>query len=210
MVAVVGKKIGMSRIYTDTGAVVPVTLIKIYESLVSGFKSHEDRNFNQVTLSYGKDSKTERRISKPVLGFYRKNNLEPHDNMRTFKVGKDVECAVGDIFGINKLEEGALVSVTGISKGKGFAGVMKKYGFGGQPAQHGVSVTHRSLGSTGNRRREAKVNKGKKMPGHMGAEQVTVKNLEVVRVEGDDRIICVKGAVPGYRGAELVIRITNA
>ncbi len=209
MTAVVGKKLGMSRIYTNNGEVIPVTLIKIYESLISDFKKYEDKDFNHITISYGKDKKTEKRIKKPVLGFYKKKNLEAYNNMKTFKVSKGSEFNIGDFIGLNVLKEGFIVDVTGISKGKGFAGAMKRHGFGGLEAAHGVSISHRSIGGTGTKRREGKVIKGKKMAGHMGSEKVTVKNLEIIKIENDDNVICVKGAVPGCKGAELVIKTSN-
>ena len=209
MTAVVGKKLGMSRIYANNGEVIPVTLIKIYEGLISNFQKYDDRDYNHITISYGKDKKTEKRIKKPVLGFYKKNNLEPYDNMKTFKVAKDREFNIGDFIGLNALKEGFVVDVTGMSKGKGFAGAMKRHGFSGLEAAHGVSISHRSLGGTGTKRREGRVMKGKKMAGHMGFDKVTVKNLKIVKIENDDNVICVKGAVPGCKGAELIIKTSN-
>ncbi len=209
MVAIVGKKLGMSRLYLDNGSVVPVTLIKIYDSLVSNFKNYEDKDFNHISLSYGKDKKTEKKINKSVLGFYKKNNLEPYNNIKTFKVNKEEIFNIGDILDYTQFKEGDVVSVTGISKGKGYAGVMKRHNFAGLEAAHGVSISHRSLGSTGNRRREGKVKKGKKMAGHMGSDKVTVKNLQVVKIESEDGVICVKGAVPGSKGSDLVIKVLN-
>jgi large subunit ribosomal protein L3 len=201
----VGSKLGMSRIYLESGVVVPVTLIKVYESIVSDFRECSDKNFNQVTISYGKDSKTEKRIDKPVLGFYRKRNLEAYNSMRTFKVGKDVRFAIGDNLMVDRLSQNEKVNISGLSKGKGFAGAVKRFGFRGQLAQHGSSLSHRSLGGTGSRRREGKVFKGKKMAGHMGSEKVTIKNLEIIEVKNENAIICVRGAVPGSRGTELII-----
>ena len=207
MVAMVGKKLGMSRLYLDNGTVVPVTLIKIQDSLVSDYKTYDDKEFNHVSLSYGKDKKTEKRINKSVLGFYKKKNLEPYNNIKTFKVDKNETYNIGDILGVNQFKEGDVISVTGTSKGKGYAGVMKRHHFAGLEAAHGVSISHRSLGGTGFRRREGRVIKGKKMAGHMGSEQVTVKNLSIVRIEGEDGVICVKGAVPGFKGSDLIIKV---
>ena len=204
MVKMIGKKIGMSRIYDESGVVVPVTLVKVYDGCVSNVKNCDD--YNLVTISYGKDEKTEKRLSKPVLGFYKKNNLEAYDNMKTFKMDADVEFVLGSILGIDQFNKGDFVDVSGVSKGKGFAGGMKRWGFGGLEAAHGVSVTHRSLGGTGTRRQEGKVAKGKKMAGHMGSEQVTIKNLQVVRIEDENGVICVKGAVPGCKGSDLIIK----
>lgn len=209
MVAMVGKKLGMSRLYLDNGVVVPVTLIRVYDSLVSDFKTYDDKDFNHVVLSYGKDKKTEKRLNKSVLGYYKKKNLEAYDNMKTFKVEKEDTFNVGDILDYNQFKQGDMVSVTGISKGKGYAGVMKRHNYAGLEAAHGVSISHRSLGSTGNRRREGKVVKGKAMAGHMGSDQITVKNLKVVRIEGDNSVICVKGAVPGSKGSDLIIKVLN-
>ncbi|MDR1495189.1 MAG: 50S ribosomal protein L3 [Rickettsiales bacterium] len=209
VVAVIGKKLGMTRVYKDGGVAVPVTLIRVYESLVSNFKTYDDRDFSQVTISYGRDRKTEKRIGKAVLGFYKKKELEAYDSMKTFKVEKGKEFPVGSFWGVEQLEQNGKVDVIGISKGKGFAGVVKKFGFRGQIAQHGSSLSHRSLGGTGCRRREGKVFSGKKMAGHMGSERVTVKNLEIVRIEPENSILCVKGAVPGPKGSELIIRNSN-
>ena len=191
MVAVIGKKIGMSRIYQENGTVVPVTLIEIYDSLVSDVNTEKSDNF--------------KRLSKSVLGYYKKKNLDPYDNMKTFKTDKEEEIAIGSIIGIDQFSEGVEINVTGISKGKGFAGVIKRFNFRGEPASHGVSLTHRHQGGTGWRRREGRVIKGKKMPGHMGNEQVTVKNLSVVKVIPEDKIICVKGAIPGGKGGKIII-----
>ena len=155
MVKMIGKKIGMSRIYDESGVVVPVTLVKVYDGCVSNVKNCDD--YNLVTLSYGKDNKTEKRLSKPVLGFYKKNNLEAYDNMKTFKMDADVEFVLGSILGIDQFNKGDVVDVSGVSKGKGFAGGMKRWGFGGLEAAHGVSISHRSIGGTGFRRREGRV-----------------------------------------------------
>ena len=209
MVAVVGKKVGMSRIYQENGTVVPVTLIQVYESLISDVKNNEDKDFNQITMSFGKDKKTEKRLNKSVLGFYKKNNLEAYDDMQTFKVGKDEEFKIGDFIGLAQLAVGNIINATGISKGKGFAGVVKRFGFKGECATHGVSLTHRHQGGTGNRRREGKVRKGLSMPGQMGNEQVTVKNLEVVKIIPEDNIVCVKGAIPGAKGGKIIINTSK-
>jgi large subunit ribosomal protein L3 len=206
MTVVIGKKLGMSRIYLENGAAVPVTLIKVYESVLSDFKKYNDKDFNLITLSYGKDKKTERKINKSVLGFYKKKNLESYNKMKTFKVPKNQEFSVGSIVGLDQFKQGYLLDVTGVSRGKGFAGAVKRHGFGGQMTNHGESLSERSLGSTGSRRREGKVFKNKRMAGHMGSEQVTVKNLEIIKIENEDCVICVKGAVPGYKGSELIIK----
>ena len=205
----IGQKLGMSRIYDDKGVVTPVTLIKVYDACASDVKSYEDKDFDHLTLSYGQDKKTEKRINNPVLGYYKKKGLNAYDNMKTFQVAKDCGVEQGAIIGINQFGNDDYVDVVGISKGKGLAGAMKKYHFRGQMSQHGDSLSHRSLGGTGSRRREGRVFKGKKMAGHMGSEQVTVKNLLIVAIEPEDNIICVKGAIPGAKGGDVIIKSSN-
>lgn len=206
MLGIVGKKIGMSRIYDSKGAVIPVTLIQLYECCVSDVNALEDKDYVNVVLSYDKPKNAEKKLSKAVLGIYKKKNLEPYSKMTTVRMSKDKTFNIGDILKADLLEGTPLVDITGISKGKGFAGGMKRWNFRGLEASHGVSVSHRSIGSTGNRMSPAKVFKGKKMPGQMGDEQVTVKNLKVVDIDPTDNIICVKGAIPGFKGRDVVIK----
>lgn len=206
MLGIVGKKIGMSRIYDSKGAVVPVTLIQLYECCVSGVNELKDKDYVNVVLSYDKPKNPEKKLNKSILGIYKKKNLEPYAKMTTVRMSKDKTFNVGDILKADFLNGVDLVDVTGISKGKGFAGGIKRWGFHGLEATHGVSVSHRSLGSTGNRMSPAKVFKGKKMPGQLGNEQVTVKNLKVVEVNVADNVICVKGAIPGCEGGDVIIR----
>ena len=206
MLGIVGKKIGMSRIYDSKGAVIPVTLIQLYECCVSDVNALEDKDYVNVVLSYDKPKNPEKKLSKSVLGIYKKKNLEPYSKMTTVRMSKDKTFNIGDILKADLLEGTPLVDITGISKGKGFAGGMKRWNFRGLEASHGVSVTHRSIGYTGNRMSTAKVFKGKKMPGQLGDEQVTVKNLKVVDIDPTDNIICVKGAIPGFKGRDVIIK----
>lgn len=206
MLGLVGKKIGMSRIYDKDGAVVPVTLIQLYECCVSAVNPLEDKDYVNVVLSYDKPRKAERDLNKSILGIYKKKNLEPYSKMMTVRMSKDKTFNVGDILKADFLKDTQLVDIVGISKGKGFAGGMKRWNFRGLEATHGVSVSHRSIGSTGNRMSPAKVFKNKKMPGHLGDEQVTVKNLKVVDVDPTDNLICVKGAIPGFKGRDVLIK----
>lgn len=206
MLGIVGKKIGMSRIYDSNGAVIPVTLIQLYECCVSDVKELEGKDYLNVTLSYDKPKNPEKKLNKSILGIYKKKNLEPYAKMTTVKMSKDKPVNIGNILNAALLDGVVLVDITGISKGKGFAGGMKRWNFRGLEASHGVSVTHRSIGSTGNRMSPAKVFKGKKMPGQLGDEQVTVKNLKVVDIDTADNIICVKGAIPGFKGRDVIIK----
>lgn len=206
MLGLVGKKIGMSRIYDSKGTVIPVTLIQLYECCVSDVNAMEDKDYNNVVLSYDKPKNPEKKMTKSILGIYKKKNLEPYSKMTTVRMSKDKTFNIGDILKADLLNGINFVDVVGISKGKGYAGGMKRWGFHGLEATHGVSVSHRSLGSTGNRMSPAKVWKGKKMPGHLGNEQVTIKNLKIVDIDLTDNLVCVKGAIPGFNGRDVLIK----
>jgi len=206
MIGLIGKKVGMSRIYDEKGVVIPVTLIQLYECCVSDINEFTDKDYNNVVLSYDKPKNPEKKLSKPVLGIYKKKGLDPHAKMTAVKMSKDKSFNVGDILKADFLKDTPIVDVVGISKGKGFAGGMKRWGFHGLEASHGVSVSHRSVGSTGNRTSPAKVFKGKKMPGQMGDKQITVKNLKVVDLDLEDNVICVKGAIPGFSGRDVIVK----
>ena len=206
MLGLVGKKIGMSRIYDSKGSVIPVTLIQLYECCVSEVNPMEDKYYNNVVLSYDEPKNAEKKLSKAILGIYKKKNLKPYSKMTTVRMSKDKTFNIGDILKADLLNGVNLVDVVGISKGKGYAGGMKRWNFRGLEASHGVSITHRSIGSTGNRMSPAKVWKGKKMPGHLGNEQVTIKNLKVVDIDPTDNVICVKGAIPGFSGRDVLIK----
>ncbi|GMO56038.1 MAG: 50S ribosomal protein L3 [Rickettsiales bacterium] len=205
MLGIIGKKLGMSRIYTEKGVVIPVTLIQIYDCLVSEIQEFEDKDYNNVILSFDKP-KNEKKLNKSIVGEYKKRGQDPYKKKTAVRVSKDVAAKVGDILKADFLNGITNVDVTGVSKGKGFAGGMKRWHFQGLEAAHGVSVSHRSIGSTGNRMSPAKVFKGKKMPGHMGNEQTTVKNLRVVEINPEDNVIAVKGAVPGGKNGDVVIK----
>jgi len=205
--SVVGKKLGMSRLYNEQGEVIPVTLVKIYNGCISDFMANENKDFNKIVLAYGKVNNPEKKISKPLLGFYKKKNLDPYKNKAEFKVAKNLEFKTGDLLNVDNLGLGDVVDVIGISKGKGFAGPMKRWNFKGLRATHGVSVSHRSHGSTGQRQDPGKVFKGKKMAGHMGSERKTIKNLVIASVNKEEGIVCIKGAIPGHKGGDVIIAV---
>ena len=209
MFSIVGKKVGMSRIYNDKGILTPITLIQLYDCCVSEINSIDGKNYNNIVLSYDKPKNPDKKLTKPIIGYYNKKNLEPYSKKCTVKISKDKSFNIGDILKSDLLSNVDLVDVTAISKGKGFAGGMKRWGFHGLEAQHGVSISHRSLGSTGNRMSPAKVFKGKKMPGQMGNKKVTVKNLKVVEINNEGNFICLKGAVPGFNGTDVLIKIVK-
>jgi large subunit ribosomal protein L3 len=205
MLGIVGKKVGMSHVYTDRGVMIPVTLIQVYDCLVSEIQDIPDKDYKNVILAFDKP-KNENKLNKSLVGDYKKKGIEVHKKKKSVRVSKDKEIKVGDILKVNFLEGIYNVDITGISKGKGFAGGMKRWHFHGMPASHGHSVSHRSLGSTGNRMSPSKVFKGKKMPGQLGNKQTTVKNLRIMEINQDDNLIAVKGAVPGGKNGDVVIK----
>jgi len=208
MLGLIGKKIGMSRLYTEDGVAIPVTLVQLYDTCVSDYSKNEKDDFSLVTVSFNQAKKADK-ISKPQRIMYEKKGLSPYRKMLTFKVPVTEEYKIGDKISIDKISKGDVIDVQGTSKGKGFAGAMKRHNFGGLEASHGVSVTHRSIGGTGFRRREGRVFKNKKMPGHMGNQTVTVKNLEILEVNLNNNVVCIKGAIPGHKDGDVILKPSN-
>ena len=200
----IGKKIGMSRILTEKGEHIPVTLIHIDSCEVVSLKTKEKNGYTAIQVGYGE--KKPQRVSKPLKGFFQKVGLKPKQKLVEFRVTEDALLKVGDKISPTHFVPGQKVDVTGITTGKGFAGAMKRWNFGGLRASHGVSITHRSHGSTGNRQDPGRVFKGKKMAGHLGVERVTTQNLSVVSIDEDRNLLLIKGAVPGVDGAYVIIR----
>lgn len=202
---ILGKKVGMTQIFTEEGDLVPVTVIQAGPCTVVGKKTIEKDGFNAVQLGFL--ASNPKRVNKPLLGHFKKNKVPPA------KFLKEMRCDVkdmkpGQIICVDIFKVGEKVKVTGVSKGRGFAGVMKRHGFAGAPASRGSHEAFRHGGSIGQASYPGKVFKGKKMPGHMGNSKVTVKNLEVTDVKKDENLILVKGAVPGRNGGFLVINKT--
>lgn len=206
MAGIVGVKIGMSRLYDEKGVATPVTIVKPYQCVVVDVVENAEKDYKTVVLGYGIKKNPEKKIRKPIIGIYKKKGLEPHAKMMSVKVPMDADFKVGDKVDMDRFNVGDMVSVTGVSKGKGFAGGMKRWHFGGLEASHGVSVSHRSLGSTGQREYPGRVFPGKKMPGQLGNKQTTVKNLRIVDLDGEDNLICIKGAIPGYVGSDVLLK----
>lgn len=191
----IAKKLGMSRIFEVDGTHVPVTVLQVNGLEVVAVKTQEKDGYTSVQLGCG-DIKA-KNLTKPMKGYFAKANVEPKSKLAEFRVSQDCLLNVGDKLSVEHFVPGQFVDVCGTSIGKGFAGVMKRHNFGGLEASHGVSISHRSHGSTGQRQDPGKVFKGKKMAGHMGDERVTVQNLKVVAVNADKGLIMVKGGVPG-------------
>jgi len=209
MINLIAKKIGMSHIYKESGEIVPFTMVKLYDNCVLSLDITKDKEFDHIVIGFDKVAGN-KKISKPIAGVFLKKNLPLHKKIYGCRVEKNSIHKVGDVITIDSLiKEGDLVNVSGVSTGKGFAGVMKRHNFSGLEASHGVSVSHRSHGSTGQRQDPGKVFKGKKMAGHMGVDKITVKNLEVLIINKEDNTICIKGSIPGTDGNNIVIKIAN-
>ena len=191
----IAKKLGMSRIFDVDGTHVPVTVLQVDGLEVVAVKTQEKDGYTSVQLGCG--AIKSKNLSKPLKGYFAKANIEPKKKLAEFRVSEDCLLSVGDKLSVEHFVPGQYVDVCGTSIGKGFAGVMKRHNFAGLEASHGVSISHRSHGSTGQRQDPGKVFKGKKMAGHMGDERVTVQNLKVVSVNADKGLIMVKGGVPG-------------
>ncbi len=192
---VIAKKIGMSRVFSDDGAHVPVTVLHIDTCQVVSQRTEDRDGYTALQLGAGKAKA--KRAGQPMRGHFAKSKVAPKQKVREFRVSADNLIEVGAEITADHFVPGQRVDVAGVSIGKGFAGGMKRHGFGGLRASHGVSISHRAHGSTGQCQDPGKVFKGKKMAGHMGHVRVTTQNLEVVRVDADQGLVLVRGAVPG-------------
>jgi large subunit ribosomal protein L3 len=198
------QKVGMTRVYTDAGEDVPVTVLRVDSCQVVAQRTQEKDGYTALQLGVGK--RKPKNTTKPMRGHFAKAQVEPKRKLAEFRVSPENLVEVGAEITAAHFVPGQFVDVTGTSIGKGFAGVMKRHNFGGGRATHGVSVSHRSHGSTGQRQDPGKVFKGKKMAGHMGNVRVTTQNLQVVRTDADQGFILVRGAVPGAKGGWLLVR----
>ena len=203
---IVAQKLGMTRLFDDDGGHVPVSVLRVDECEVVAARRPDRDGYAAVQLGVGR-AKT-KNVSKPMRGHFAKAKVTPKARLAEFRVSEDALLEPGTALSVGHFVIGQYVDVCGTSIGKGFAGAMKRWGFKGLRASHGVSVSHRSHGSTGNRQDPGKVFKGKKMAGHMGDRRVTVQNLEVVGIDHERGLLLVKGAVPGARGG--YVRVTDA
>jgi large subunit ribosomal protein L3 len=199
-----GKKIGMTQIFDDNGAAIPITVIEAGPCYVTQVRDMVADGYSAVQLGFGEIKP--KRLTGGQLGHLKRNDLPPLRYLREFRTKKDAEINSGDQVTVEVFEVGDHVDVTGTSKGRGFAGVVKRYGFSGGPKTHGQSDRQRAPGSIGATSGTARVFKGKRMPGHMGNRRVTSQNLKVVLVDQERNLIGVRGAVPGPKGGLLVIK----
>ena len=200
----VAQKLGMTRVFNDAGEHVPVTVLKLDNVQVVAVRTEEKNGYNAVQLGIG--AAKVKNVSKPQRGHFAKAKVEPKRKLVEFRVSKDGLLDVGAEMSANHFVAGQIVDVTGTTIGKGFAGAMKRWNFRGLEASHGVSVSHRSHGSTGNRQDPGRTFPNKKMAGHLGHERVTTQNLKVVSTDVDRGLILVQGAVPGHEGAYVLVR----
>jgi large subunit ribosomal protein L3 len=208
MLELLAKKIGMTHVYKNNGVSIAVTMIKLHDNrVIESDNSKED--CNPVSLAFIK-TENFKKISKSVIGIFNKKQIPVYKKIHCSKLKKTTEINVGDSIEISKfLKEGDKISVRGTTSGKGFAGVMKRWNFRGLEASHGVSVSHRSHGSTGQRQDPGKTFKGKKMAGHLGVDNITIKNLEIEFIDNQNSVIAVRGSVPGKNGSDLIVKLSN-
>ena len=202
--ALIGKKIGMSREFFKTGQSVPVTVLKMETGRVINVINKENRGYSAVQIGFGKIKNS--KLTKAMKGFFAKKNTEPKKTLKEFRLESTENFKEGNEIGLEIFENVKFVDVKSKTIGKGFAGAMKRHNFGGLRATHGVSISHRSHGSTGQRQDPGKVFKGKKMAGHMGDKIRTIQNIEVIKTDKENNLLYLKGSIPGSKNTEVLIR----
>jgi len=203
-IALIGKKIGMTREFYKTGQSIPVTVLKLEKARVIQVIEEAKRGYKAVQVGFG-NIKTSK-ISKAMKGYFSKKNTEPKKKLKEFKVNNTENYKEGNEFGLEIFKDIKFVDVRSTTIGKGFAGVMKRHNFSGLRATHGVSVSHRSHGSTGQRQDPGKVFKGKKMAGHMGNKVRTMQNLEIIKSDLKNDLLYLKGSIPGSKNTEVLVK----
>ncbi|MGH9138349.1 MAG: 50S ribosomal protein L3 [Acidimicrobiales bacterium] len=202
--AIVGEKVGMTQVWTDDNRVVPVTVVRVQPARIVQVKTAEHDGYSAVQVTWG--SRDSRKLSKPANGHFAKAGVEPGTRLVELRLDDVSAFEIGGEIAADTFEQGERVDVTAVSKGKGFSGVMKRHGFGGLGASHGTHRVHRAPGAIGACATPARVFKGTRMAGQLGAERVTTLNLEVVQADAERGVVLVRGAVPGPKGGVVVIR----
>jgi large subunit ribosomal protein L3 len=202
-IGLLGRKVGMTRVYEANGKATPVTVIEAADNTILQIKTDETDGYSAVQVGF--DTQKESRVTKPLIGHFKKADSAPKKFVREFRLADGAPVDRATKIGLDQFQPGDFVDVIGRSKGKGFQGVVKKHGFAGQPAAHG-SKTHRRNGAIGNRSTPGRIWKNMGMPGHLGDDRVTVQNLRIVQVRPDEKVILVCGAVPGSNGSYVVLR----
>ena len=203
-IALIGKKIGMTREFYKSGQLVPVTVIKMEKARVIEIINEEKRGYKAIQLGYGKIKNS--KLTKSMKGFFAKKNTEAKKRLKEFRVLDTQNFKEGNEFGIEIFKDTKFVDTRSKTIGKGFAGAMKRHNFGGLRASHGVSISHRSHGSTGQRQDPGKVFKGKKMAGHMGDKLRTMQNIEVIKTDIENDLLYLKGSIPGSKNSEVIVK----
>jgi len=206
-IGIVGRKSGMTRVFNDKGASIPVTVVEVEPNRVTQIKTDEIDGYSAVQVTVG--TRRSSRISKSEAGHFAKAGVEAGRGIWELRLDTSTEVKFGENIAVDQFSVGQKVDVTGISKGKGYAGVIKRWNFQMQDATHGNSLSHRAHGSTGQCQTPGRVWKGKKMSGHMGNEQVTTQNLEIVRIDSERNLLLIKGAVPGAPGGDVIVRFAE-
>jgi large subunit ribosomal protein L3 len=203
-IALIGKKIGMTREFYKTGQLVPVTVLKMEKARVIHVIEEDKRGYKAVQLGFGKIKNS--KLTKAMKGFFAKKNTEAKKKLKEFRVTNTENYKEGNEFGLEIFKDIKFVDTKSKTIGKGFAGAMKRHNFGGLRASHGVSVSHRSHGSTGQRQDPGKVFKGKKMAGHMGDKVRTMQNIEIIRADLENELLYLKGSIPGSKNSEVLVK----
>ena len=203
-IALIGKKIGMTREFYKTGQSIPVTVIKMEKARVIDVIDKEKRGYKAIQLGFGKIKNS--KLTKAMKGYFAKKNTEPKRKLKEFRVEDIENYKLGNEFGIEIFKDTKFVDIRSKTIGKGFAGAMKRHNFSGLRATHGVSVSHRSHGSTGQRQDPGKVFKGKKMAGHMGDKLRTIQNIEIIKSDLDNNLLYLKGSIPGSKNTEVLVK----
>lgn len=206
-IGIVGRKSGMTRVFNDKGASIPVTVVEVEPNRITQIKTDEIDGYSAVQVTVG--ARRPSRISKSEAGHFAKAGVEAGRGVWELRLDTSTEVKVGENIAVDQFSIGQKVDVTGVSKGKGYAGVIKRWNFQMQDATHGNSLSHRAHGSTGQCQTPGRVWKGKKMSGHMGNEQVTTQNLEIVRIDSERNLLLIKGALPGAPGGDVIVRFAE-
>ena len=203
---IIGTKIGNSSFFNEDGSVTPITIIKVDDCVVSQIKTKDKDGYNAIQLASIENNLKISNVKKPQRKIFTSINSNPKKVLKEFRVLEENLLEIGTILDVSHFQKDQIVDVTGVSIGKGFQGSMKRHNFKGGRASHGVSVSHRAHGSTGNSQDPGRVFKGKKMAGHMGAKKVTKQNLKIISVDQDNKLISIKGSVPGKKNTVVLIK----
>ena len=202
----IAKKIGNSKYFSDNGKVIPVTILHVEDCVVTSIKTKEKNGYSALQIASVEKKTSVNKVKKPQRKIFSSLEIKPKKILKEFRVDEESILDLGTSINVNHFEKDQYVDITGTSIGKGFAGVMKRYNFGGLRASHGVSISHRSHGSTGQNQDPGRVFKGKKMAGHMGARRVTKQNLKLVDIDETNKLLIVKGSVPGKKNSILFVK----